>query len=73
MLTLSDLDGIGDVRRGQGRMYELPQVLLCCILAVAAGAGSYRAIVRFIDSRLEWLREHTACAGAVRPATRGCA
>jgi len=40
-------------------MYDLPHVLLCCILAVAAGADSYRAIVRFIAARLEWLHEHT--------------
>jgi predicted transposase YbfD/YdcC len=40
-------------------MYDLPHVLLCCILAVAAGADSYRAIVRFLTARLEWLHEHT--------------
>ena len=59
MLSLSALEGIVDARRGQGRMYDLPHVLLCCILAVAAGADSYRAIVRFIDARLGWLRLHT--------------
>jgi hypothetical protein len=31
-------------------MYDLAHVLLCCILAVASGADSYRAIVRFIVS-----------------------
>ena len=46
MLTLPDLEQIVDTRRGQGRMYDLPHVLLCCILAVAAGANSYRASVR---------------------------
>ena len=58
MLKLADLNDITDARRGQGRMYDLPHVLLCCILAVAAGADSYRGIVRFIGARLEWLREH---------------
>jgi hypothetical protein len=32
MLTLEDLEGIMDARRGQGRMYDLPHVLLLCIL-----------------------------------------
>ena len=38
MLTLFDMEGLADTRRGQGRMYDLPHVVLCCILAVAAGA-----------------------------------
>lgn len=49
MPTLSDMEGINDARRGQGRIYDLPQVMLCCILAVAAEADSYRANTRFID------------------------
>jgi hypothetical protein len=56
MLRLKEIE---DKRRGQGRMYDLPQVLLCCILAVAAGADSYRAIARFIKVRFEWLQKHT--------------
>ena len=71
MLKLADLDGIVDARRGQGRMYDLPHVLLCCILAVAAGANSYRAIVRFIDTRLEWLREHTGLSWRRAPTHTG--
>jgi len=39
-------------------MYDLPHVLVCCILAVVSGADSYRAIARFIEARFEWLREH---------------
>lgn len=39
-------------------MYDIPYVLVCCILAVAAGAQSYRAIVRFIDAKFWWLQEH---------------
>jgi hypothetical protein len=71
MLKLADLDGIVDARRGQGRMYDLPHVVLCCILAVAAGADSYRAIVRFIDARLEWLREHTQLRWRQAPSHTG--
>lgn len=59
MLQLSHLKLIPDNRRGQGRMYDLPHVLLCCILAVAAGADSYRAIARFIELRFDWLKCHT--------------
>ena len=71
MLKMSDLEGIVDARRGQGRMYDLPHVLLCCILAVAAGADSYRSIVRFVDTRLEWLREHTGLAWRRAPTHTG--
>jgi hypothetical protein len=39
-------------------MYDLPHVLVCCILAVAAGAQSYKAIARFIKARFGWLQEH---------------
>jgi hypothetical protein len=39
MLKLVDFNGIPDARRGRGRMYDLPHVLLRCILAVTAGAG----------------------------------
>ena len=46
-------------------------MLLCCILAVTAGADSYRAIVRFIDTRLEWLREHTGLAWRRAPTHTG--
>jgi len=71
MLTLPDLEQIVDTRRGQGRMYDLPHVLLCCILAVAGGADSYRAIVRFIDTRLGWLRRHTGLAWRRAPSHTG--
>lgn len=71
MLKMTDLEGIVDARRGQGRMYDLPHVLLCCILAVAAGADSYRAIVRFIDTRLEWLRQHTGLTWRRAPTHTG--
>jgi hypothetical protein len=40
-------------------MYDLPHVLLCSILAVLAGADSYRSVYRFIETRWDWLRQHT--------------
>ncbi|MEO3956948.1 transposase family protein [Chromobacterium piscinae] len=49
MLTLAILSSIPDHRRGQGRLFDLPHVLLCSILAVLAGADSYRSVYRFID------------------------
>ena len=71
MLRLSDMEEIVDARRGQGKMYDLPHVLLCCILAVAAGADSYRAIVRFIDARLEWLQRHAGLTWRRAPSHTG--
>ena len=71
MLTVSDMEEIFDARRGQGRMYDLPHVLLCCILAVAAGADSYRAIVRFIDARLDWLEQHAGLRWRRAPSHTG--
>ena len=71
MLTLADLEGIEDARRGQGRMYGLPHVVLLCILAVASGADSYRAITRFIEARLLWLREHTGLRWRRAPSHTG--
>lgn len=67
MLTLSVLATIPDHRRGQGRLFDLPHVLLCCILAVLAGADSYRAVYRFIEVRWDWLQQHTGLNWRRRP------
>src|SRR5437764_14045393 len=40
---------VPDPRRGQGRLYMLPHVLLFSILAIVTGCNSYRGIVTFID------------------------
>ena len=71
MLKLSDLSEVVDTRRGQGRMYDLPNVLLCCVLAVAAGANSYRGIIRFINARLDWLQEHSGLRWRRTPSHTG--
>ena len=45
---LSLLSEIPDHRRGQGRLYRLPHLLLFAILAIVSGANSYRGICTFI-------------------------
>jgi predicted transposase YbfD/YdcC len=68
---LSLLEDVPDPRRAQGRLYQLPHVLLFAILAIVTGANSYRGIVTFIDAhrddlnaifQLNWRRApaHTA-------------
>ena len=48
-LTL--LAEIEDPRRAEGKLYRLPHVVLFAILAMVAGANSYRSIHSFIDVR----------------------
>ncbi len=43
---------VADPRRGQGKLYKLPYVLLFSILAIVTGCNSCRGIVTFIDSCL---------------------
>ena len=71
MLELPHLRGIEDKRRAQGRRYDLEHVLLCCVLAVAAGADSYRAMARFIKAKFQWLREHSALRWRKAPSHTG--
>lgn len=54
-MLLKYLYKIPDKRRGQGKMFELPHVLLFSILAIASGANSYRKIAIFIEENLEVL------------------
>ena len=65
------LADVPDPRRGQGKLYKLPHVLLFSILAIVTGGNSYRGIVTFIDAHrrrlnaafgLKWRRApaHTA-------------
>lgn len=45
---LAALEQIPDPRRAQGKRYPLPHLLLFSVLAVLAGATSYRGIVTFL-------------------------
>ncbi len=45
---LSQLETIPDPRRAEGKLYQLPHVLLFSILAIVTGANSYRGIRTFI-------------------------
>jgi hypothetical protein len=71
MELLDCLKTIVDPRRPQGRLYPLTPLLFISVLAVLAGADSYRKIARFIDAHrlrlndwlgLKWKRApaHTA-------------
>src|SRR6201987_6179928 len=54
---VSLLDQIEDPRRAEGKLYRLPYVVLFAILAIVAGANSYRTIHSFIDVHLARLRD----------------
>ena len=43
------LTEIEDPRRAEGKLYRLPHVVLFAILAIVAGANSYRTIHSFVD------------------------
>lgn len=40
---------IPDPRRAEGKLYQLPYVLLFSVLAIVSGCNSYRGIITFID------------------------
>src|SRR5271169_4968588 len=52
---LSHLGTIPDPRRAEGKLYQLPYVLLFSILAIVTGADSYRGIRTFIKTHLQRL------------------
>jgi len=54
---LAALEDIRDPRRGQGKRYTLPHMLLFAILAVLAGATSYQSIITFISLHRERLNQ----------------
>ena len=71
---LSALAEIPDPRRPQGRRYPLAHLLLFSVLAVLAGATSYRGIVTFLAvhrDRLGRVYGVRLCAG--RPRSTRCA
>jgi hypothetical protein len=45
---LSQLAAIPDPRRAEGKLYQLPHILLFSIFAIVSGANSYRGIRTFI-------------------------
>ena len=52
---LSLFSEVSDPRRGQGKMYSLAPILLFTVLAMLAGASSYRQVHAFIDVHLDRL------------------
>jgi len=54
---LSHLATIPDPRRAEGKLYQLPYVLLFSILAIVSGANSYRGMHSFIEVHLAPLRK----------------
>ena len=59
---------IDDPRRAEGKLYKLPHVLLFSILAVMAGANSYRGIHSFVEVHLARLKETFGLAWRRAPA-----
>ncbi len=55
MTFLALLEQIPDRRRPQGKMFDQPHVLLFCILAIMAGADSYRKMAIFIEEHFATL------------------
>jgi hypothetical protein len=64
-----------DPRRAEGKLYRLPQVVLFAILAIVAGANSYRTIHSLIDVHLGKLRDAFGreSGGKHRPTRRSAA
>ena len=62
------LGEIDDPRRAEGKMYRLADVVLLAILAIVAGANSYRTIHSFIDVHLVRLRDVFALKWRKAPA-----
>lgn len=56
-MLLQYLQQIPDERRGQGRLFDLPHLLLFSILAIASGADSYRKIAIFIEENFHILQK----------------
>ena len=67
-IFLSLLATIPDPRRAEGKLYQLPHILLFSILAVASGANSYRGIRTFIRVHRQKLNEAFAISWKRAPA-----
>jgi len=57
-MLLDHIKTIPDHRRGQGKLFDLPHVLLFSILAIASGADSYRKMAIYIQENFETLKKH---------------
>ena len=57
-MLITYLKKIPDHRTRQGRMFDLPHILLFSILAIASGADSYRKMAIFIEENFETLQTH---------------
>src|ERR1700759_807114 len=53
---LESFSHIRDHRRAEGKLYPLPQILMFCLLAMLAGATSYRKLNEFIIALFRRLR-----------------
>jgi hypothetical protein len=62
---------IPDVRRREGRRFDLPNILLFTLLAVISGADSYRSMARFMQARLCWFKQLTGCDWKTAPSVTG--
>ena len=51
------LDGMEDHRRGQGRMYDLPGVVMVTVLAVLSDACSCRRVHSFVKTHFKKLKK----------------
>jgi len=57
---------IPDPRRAEGKLYQLPHVLLFSILAIVSGANSYRGVKTFIKVHRQKLnRDRLKVGGAI--------
>lgn len=68
MLLKQSLLPIPDHRRAQGKLFDLPHVLLFSILAVMSGATSYRRIHQFLSTHQARLNEAFGCTWRRTPA-----
>jgi hypothetical protein len=64
---LSRLGTIHDPRRAEGKLYQLPYILLFSILAIVTGANSYRDIRTFIKVQLKRLNRDRSSRPAPPP------
>lgn len=68
---LDVLAEIPDPRRAEGKLYQLPYVLLFAILAIVSGCNSYRGIITFIDVHRHRLNAIFALKMASRAGAHG--